>query len=197
MAPVWPVSLTVGRSWWASHQDLGTLYHTYPDRPRKELWHLGKLLPPCMFEPALGVLWSPVPGDSRHVLPQVHSPYSQGTWATPLRASAFPPAKFLWGFFSWRSTLLAFRSPCNTHLFLHAWKSLFSRSCAGEAVVSNATHSLLLFVHVPISALHAATFYLNHRVTCRASPHSTSESQKETFSSICCPHQAYSLGWFE
>lgn len=95
------------------------------------------------------------------------------------------------------SASLAFRSPCNTHLFLHAWKSLFSRSCVGEAVVFNAFHSHLLFVHVSISALHVATFYLNHRVTCRASLHSTSESQKTAFSNIYCPHQACSLGWFE
>lgn len=88
---------------------------------------------------------------------------------------AIPKAKFPWGFFSWSSTSLAFKSPCNTRLFLHAWKSVFPRSCAGETVVFNAIHSHSLIAHVPISSRHWAMFCLNRGVTCRASPLSTSK----------------------
>lgn len=39
------ISLPVGRSWWRSHQELGTPYCVHTDPPRKELWHLGRSLP--------------------------------------------------------------------------------------------------------------------------------------------------------
>ena len=64
---MWAISLPVSRSWWTSHQELGTLYQVRPDPPCKELWHLGKLLLSCMFEPIPGLLCSPAPGDSHHI----------------------------------------------------------------------------------------------------------------------------------
>lgn len=156
--------------------------------------------------PVQGLFCSLAPDHSHHTPPWVDSPQVGVSEQPCVRVCAFPSAihkvKFPGGFSSWRSILLAFRSPCNTHFFLHAWKWLFPRNCAGE-IIFNGIQSHSLFAHVPISSLLWATFCLNHRLTCRASPLSTSKRwvnhtvPEDNIFKDKSPHWAYSLVCFE
>lgn len=176
---MWTISLPVGRSWWRSHQELGTPYWVHTDPPRKELWHLGKSLPSWRLNLSQGS--SALQRLVIHTIPCLgYTAHTVRASEQPCRgclciSSCYPQSKVSLRFLLLKQHIISLQISLQYSPLFTCLEISLPRNCAGETVVFNAIHSHSLIAHEPISSLHWAMFCLNQGVTCRASPLSTSK----------------------